>query len=274
MELTFERDGYLIHYTVTGAGPRLVWVDPALGSSVMRPLQEAVDVLAQRFEVITYDRRGRGRNAPARDLSTGDEVADLQALLAHVGGAEVVLGFSSGAALVLHAAARGLPTRMLVLLEPAVDAEPDETGLRDRLDDALAQGDDEGAVRAFYDATGVPDDIVEHLVTSEAWPRLVRSAPTLLVDIDLGVVGDDTLAALDLPVHVVVSTGSPDEITGMSEELSRRLDGTVWREPGGWHGVEAAALAERLAALVPHAAGSDGPTASATRSAPADQWQR
>ena len=250
MEASFDRDGYFIHYTVVGAGPRIVWVDPALGSSVMRPLQGAIDVLAQRFEMVTYDRRGRGQNAPTGEFSADDEVADLRAVLEHVGGASAVLGFSSGGALVLHAAC-GLPARIVVLLEPAVDAEPDESGLRESIGEALARGDQERAVLAFYEATGVPDDIVQSLVASDVWSHVVRSAPTLLVDIDLAVVGDATIAAVDIPAHVIVSTGSPDEIIEMSDRLARRLDARLWRESGEWHDVEASALAERLAALLP-----------------------
>lgn len=79
-------------------------MDPALGSSAMRPMELAVDALGQRFEVITYDRRGRGKNEPTADMSVQREVGDLAALVAEVGGADAVLGFSSGGALVLHGA--------------------------------------------------------------------------------------------------------------------------------------------------------------------------
>jgi pimeloyl-ACP methyl ester carboxylesterase len=255
MERTLDRDGYLLHYAVHGTGPRIVWVDPALASSAMRPLQDAVDLLAERFEVVSYDRRGRGRNAPA-DMLTGDqEVADLRALVAHVGGASAVLGFSSGGALVLHAA-RGLRTDAVVLLEPAVAPAPDESGLRGLVADALARGDAEGAVLAFYEATGVPEEIVQDVVASDVWSDVVRSAPTLLADIDLTVVADDDLPALDLPAHVIVSTGSPEEIVAMGENLALRLGARLWREPGGWHGVEPSALTERVAAVLSLSEGS------------------
>ena len=36
----------------------------------------------------------------------------------------------------------------------------------------------------------------------------------------------------------------------MSDGIARRLGAHVWREPGGWHGVEPAALAQRLRALL------------------------
>jgi pimeloyl-ACP methyl ester carboxylesterase len=249
MDATLDLAGGRIHYRTDGTGPRVVWVDPALASSSMRPLRPALDRLARDFEVVTYDRRGRGRSLPADDLSAAAEIEDLAALVAHVGGADAVIGFSSGGALVLHAAPR-LPTRIIALLEPAVDLEPDGSGLRERVDAAIRSGDAAGAVLTFYEETGVPREIVEELVASPAWDDLVRIAPTLLVDLDLGVVDAEALAAVRGPVHLIVSDGSPAEITVMSEDLADRLGAALWREPGDWHGVDADALAARLEALV------------------------
>jgi pimeloyl-ACP methyl ester carboxylesterase len=249
MDTMLELDGRRLHYRLDGSGPRIVWVDPALGSSAMRPLQDAVDALAERFEVVTYDRTGRGRSGPGGDLSARTEVEDLLTLVAHLGGADAVIGFSSGGALVLHAAPR-LRTRLVVLLEPAVDDEPDESGLRERIEGAIRAGDPAAAVLRFYEETGVPQEIVDDLVGSPAWDELVRIAPTLLVDLDLGVVDDGALAAARGPVHIVVSDGSPDEISGMGERLADRLGAPVWRERGAWHGVDGDALASRLEALL------------------------
>ena len=36
----------------------------------------------------------------------------------------------------------------------------------------------------------------------------------------------------------------------MSDAIARRLGAHVWQEPGGWHGVDASALAQRLRALL------------------------
>lgn len=249
MDATLERDGQPIHYRLDGSGPRIVWVDPALGSSAMRPLQPAIDQLADRFEVVTYDRRGRGRSGPGAELSATAEVDDLVALVEHLDGADAVIGFSSGGALVLHAAPR-LRTRLVVLLEPAVDDEPDGSGLRERIEDAIRSGEPGAAVLRFYEETGVPQEIVDDLVGSPMWDDVVHAAPTLLVDLDLAVVGAETLAAPRGPVHIVVSDGSSDEIAGMGERLADRLGAPVWRETGGWHGVDGDALASRLDALL------------------------
>jgi pimeloyl-ACP methyl ester carboxylesterase len=246
---TLDRNGSPLWYDVTGSGPRVLWVDPALGSSTMRPLDEALDVLREEFEVATYDRRGRGRSGAGQPTSVEQEIDDLAALVIHLGGADVVVGFSSGGALVVHAAPR-LDASVIVLLEPAIDDRPDTSGLRERVAGHIRQGDPAAAVLDFYTAIGTPEEIVDAIKASDVWPDLVRSAPTLLADIDLSHVDDQTAAAVDPPVHVIVSDGSPSEITDMSDGIARRLGAEVWREPGGWHGVEPAALAQRLGALV------------------------
>jgi pimeloyl-ACP methyl ester carboxylesterase len=225
-----------------------VWVDPALGSSAMRPMGEAVEVLAQDFEVVTYDRRGRGRNAAA-DTSAAAEIADLVALVDDLGDVTSVIGFSSGGALALQAAPR-LAVSSVILLEPAVDESPDRSGLRETVTAAIDAGDYEAAVRAFHDAIGVPDEVVGQLVSSGSWPDVVRIAPSLPADIDLALVDDRAIARVRVPVHLIVSDGSPDEIRGMSERLAERLGAPMWTEPGGWHGVDPDALRVRVRAIL------------------------
>lgn len=243
-------DAQHIEYDTVGSGPRIITVDPALASSVMRPLQPSIDVLSQDFEIVTYDRRGRGASLPARGLSVDDEVGDLLAVVDLVGPPVAVLGFSSGGAGVLHAASR-LRDTTLVLLEPAVSLEPDTSGLADILRQDIDDGRPDAAVRAFYQATGVPEEIVAHVTASVAWPSLVNSAETLLLDIDLAYAPRSLLESIQMPVHIVVSDGSPEAITEMSYRLAEFIPGAqLWREPGSWHGVTPEALADRLRAVL------------------------
>ena len=202
-----DQNGSPLWYDVSGAGPRVVWVDPALGSSVMRPLAEAIDALRAAFEVVTYDRRGRGRSDVGHPTSAEQEIDDLAALVAHLGGADVVVGFSSGGALVVHAAPR-LDAGVIVLLELAIDDRPDTSGLRERVAGHIHHGDPAAAVLDFYASTGTPEEIVDAITASDAWPDLVRSAPTLLADIDLCHVDDTTVAAVETPVHGIGSANS------------------------------------------------------------------
>ena len=74
--------------------------------------------LARDFAVYTYDRRGRGYSGDTPPYAVEREIEDLEALIAATGGTAAVYGHSSGAALVLHAAARGLAFDRMVLHEP------------------------------------------------------------------------------------------------------------------------------------------------------------
>lgn len=243
-------DGQRIYYHTVGSGSRVITVDPALGSSAMRPLQPSIDALARDFQIITYDRRGRGGSVPAPNMSVAAEVNDLLAVINQVGAAAAVLGFSSGGAAVLHAASR-MPDTTLILLEPAVDLEPDSSALADTLRRHIDNDRPDAAIRAFYAATGVPEEIVADVTDSAAWPSLVSSADTLLLDIELAYLPRHVLESVRLPVHILVSDESPEEITAMSYRLAELMPGAhVWREPGSWHSVAPEALARRLRALL------------------------
>src|SRR4051812_18089159 len=138
-------DGTTIAYERTGDGPPVVLVDGALchrDFNGQRPLAER---LADRFSVLVYDRRGRGVSgdtAPPRAPPAGGEgrapappapereVEDLAAVLDAAGAPAAVYGISSGAALVLHAAAAGLPISRFAIYEvpfaPDADAHAEQ----------------------------------------------------------------------------------------------------------------------------------------------------
>jgi alpha-beta hydrolase superfamily lysophospholipase len=65
----------------------------------------------------TYDRRGRGDSGDTAPYAVEREVEDIEVLIEHAGGSAFLYGISSGAALALEAANRGLPTAKLALYE-------------------------------------------------------------------------------------------------------------------------------------------------------------
>src|SRR5258706_15948789 len=97
-------DGTSIAFEKTGKGPPLVLVSGALCDRTApasgTPLAA---LLAHRFTVFSYDRRGRGDSddTPARD---NREIEDLAAVLTAAGGSASVFGNSSGALLAIDAA--------------------------------------------------------------------------------------------------------------------------------------------------------------------------
>jgi pimeloyl-ACP methyl ester carboxylesterase len=84
----------------------------------MGPSAGLAQALAAHFTVHVYDRRGRGdSDAGATPWSIDREIEDLAAVIDVAGGSAHVLALSSGAALALEAAARGLPITRLALYE-------------------------------------------------------------------------------------------------------------------------------------------------------------
>src|SRR5215213_5380951 len=116
METFTSKDGTTIAFDRIGDGPALVLVS---GGSTDRTANAALaTILASDLTVLNYDRRGRGPSGDTPPYAVEREVEDLEAVIAAAGGSASVYGTSSGAALALEAAARGLPLTKLALWEP------------------------------------------------------------------------------------------------------------------------------------------------------------
>src|SRR5947207_13533362 len=89
----------------------------ALCSRTLRPGVNLAPMLAGRFTVFTYDRRGRGDSGENSPYAVEREIEDLDALVREAGGSASVFGHSSGAVLALDAADRGLSVHKLALYE-------------------------------------------------------------------------------------------------------------------------------------------------------------
>lgn len=114
--------GATLHYEITGAGPALLLIPGGGGEAAVYTM--LAGALADRFNVITYDRRGFGRSAldaPPEDATRlGIDVEDASRLIHELtGGRAYVFGNSSGAIVGLELLLR-YPERveMLVAHEP------------------------------------------------------------------------------------------------------------------------------------------------------------
>jgi pimeloyl-ACP methyl ester carboxylesterase len=93
-------NGTELFYEVTGTGPRLVLVHGSWGDATN--WDAVVPALAERYEVVTYDRRGHTRSAdPGIQGSRVEDAADLAGLIEHLGGPAHVIGNSFGAAITI-----------------------------------------------------------------------------------------------------------------------------------------------------------------------------
>src|ERR1700756_673551 len=150
---TTSGDGTTIAYTKLGSGPPLILVDGAFCYRENGPSSQLAPLLADHFTVFAYDRRGRGGSGDAPVYSIDREVDDLRSLVREAGGEAFAVGISSGGALVLQAAARGVNLKGLALYEPPFigrDGHPPSFDVqKSRLEQLVAAGDRAGAVRFF-----------------------------------------------------------------------------------------------------------------------------
>jgi pimeloyl-ACP methyl ester carboxylesterase len=210
MHKTTSQDTTSIAYEQLGDGEPVVLVDGAFCHRTFGPMAELAPLLAKRFRVFYYDRRGRGDSGDTAPYAVERELEDLKALIDAAGGSACVYGISSGAALALRAAASGLSIRKLALYEApfVVDDSraPIPADYESRLRRALAEGRRGDAIKLFMrDAVGVPAPVVWLMRVLPAWSKLKASAPTLVNEI--AILGD-TGAGKPLPSELMTKLSS------------------------------------------------------------------
>jgi pimeloyl-ACP methyl ester carboxylesterase len=185
MMTTRSRDGTSIAFDRSGSGQALVLVNGALSDRSSGSTLAAL--LAPRFTVFSFDRRGRGDSGDGATYSVDREIEDIAALIKEAGGSAFVFGHSSGAALSLEAAASGLAIRKLALYEPPfiVDASrpPMPRDYEDRLSALISSGRKGEAVEYFLaTGPGVPAETIARMKNTPMWPAMLKMAHTLLYD--------------------------------------------------------------------------------------------
>jgi pimeloyl-ACP methyl ester carboxylesterase len=198
---TVSKDGTAIAFDRIGHGAPLILVDGALCSRAMGPSGPLAQLLAARFTVFTYDRRGRGDSGDTPPYSVDREVEDIGALIHEAGGAAYVYGISSGAALALEAANRLPGIKKLALFEAPfiVDGSrsPVSADYWARIGESIAAGRRSEAVKLFLKAVGVPAIFVAAMPLMPAWSKLKAAAHTLPYD---GAIVQDHQQGKPLPV--------------------------------------------------------------------------
>lgn len=170
-----SKDGTVIGYDSRGSGPAIVLVAGATQyRAVDNTTPAMIDLLADRFTVLNFDRRGRGESGDTGPYAVAREVDDIAALIDVAGGRAGLFGMSSGAVLALEAAA-ALPEKVtgVVMYEPPIDPEQSsETSWREHAEmAALAEtGDAAGMMVKFITGVGMPPEAVEGFRQSPAWP--------------------------------------------------------------------------------------------------------
>ncbi len=187
MPTVTSKDGTSIAYEQSGQGPALILVDGALCHRAFGPMRPLAALLASRFTVYAYDRRGRGESGNILPFAVEREIEDIAALIDAAGGSAFVYGISSGAALAFEAA-RQLPATVtkVALYEPPYNLDAERVRnfntYRTQLDATLVEGRNGDAVELMMRLVGAGDEGVAGMRHSPVWPQFEAVAPTLAFD--------------------------------------------------------------------------------------------
>jgi pimeloyl-ACP methyl ester carboxylesterase len=210
MQNVTSRDGTTIAVDRLGDGPPVVLVS---GGSTDRMANAGLaSQLASDFTVYNYDRRGRGDSGDTPPYAIEREVEDIAAVIEAAGGSAHLYGTSSGAALAMVAATRGLPIRKLAMWEAPYnvhgrpDLPADTASVYNQLVEAGRRGD---AVEYFMaKVVGLPPEFVAGARQAPFWAGQEAIAHTLAYDATI--MGDYTIPeelAKAVPVPTIVING-------------------------------------------------------------------
>lgn len=250
-----SKDGTIIAYDKKGQGPLLILVLGALNRRGQG--KKLTELLADRFTVVSYDRRGRGDSTDTLPYSTLKEVEDIEALIDEAGGSAYLYGHSSGCVLALLAAKDlGDKVKGMALYELPYNADLDAQSAskvyRGELAQFLQEGKKDEAVALFVKSVGVTDKQIAAMQRLPMWKGLTAMAHTLAYD---------TIELMEQYPHVDVQTistktlimygsASPDFMSHTAEELSKTMRNAQLRAiEGQTHDVKADVMAPELASF-------------------------
>ncbi len=228
-----SKDGTTIAYEASGHGPAVILVDGALSTSRGESKPELIALLAPRFTVYNYDRRGRGQSGDTQPYTVGREIEDIDALIGQAGGEAFLFGHSSGGCLALRAAGAlaGRVARVAVYEAPWNDDPTVQEAWGDYLGalrEALAGGRRGDAVALFMRYLGTPTEQVAAMREAPFWPSFEALAPTLAYDHSeimgpTAAVPKKDLANIEVPVLAICGDASPAFMCTTAQTISRAV---------------------------------------------------
>jgi pimeloyl-ACP methyl ester carboxylesterase len=249
-----SKDGTSIAYDKQGHGPAVIFVDGAM--STRSGKQDLAKLLAEKFTVYTYDRRGRGDSGDTKPYAVEREIEDLDAMIEVAGGTAFLYGHSSGACLALDATvALGKRVEKLAMYEAPYNDDPAaEERWREYLENlkkALADDRRGDAVALFMAIVGMPAAQIEGMRHAPFWAGMEAIAPTLAYD-HVGVMGDQTIptervARVRVPTLVMSGSNGAPFMLETAKTLNKVIpDARLSILDGQAHDVHAEALAPVL----------------------------
>ena len=251
-------DGTVIAYDQQGQGPALILVDGALTVHSSGSGSERAKLLAPRFTVYGFDRRGRGESGDTLPYAIDREIDDIEALIDRAGGQAFLYGHSSGGPLAMRAAIRlGGKVSKIAMYEPPYNNDPGAqeawSQYLSQLRLALAEDRRGDAVALFMRFVGTPADQVDGMRRASFWPGLEAVAPTLAYD-HAAILGEpwwvpaELAARVPVPALVLASDASLPFMPDAARVLSQAIpQGRMRTLKGQTHEVDPAVLAPVLA---------------------------
>jgi len=252
-----SKDGTTIAYEKIGTGPALVLVDGAMCYRDFGPCRSLATHLSGSYTVYFYDRRGRGASGDSPEYAPEREFEDLAAVIGAAGGDAYVLGFSSGGALALQAAASGVRMTKLASYEapfigPVVVKGKTVDTLAE-LRSRLARGDRSGAVGYFMvEMVGGPAFLpfMMKYLMPKVGKQLAAVAHTLPYDVELMrgfVVPAAELARITTPTLVMGGSKAKPNMVAAVQGVADAVPDAVHRMLAGQtHQVKDEAIAPEI----------------------------
>jgi pimeloyl-ACP methyl ester carboxylesterase len=237
MEKVISKDGTLIAYDKTGKGTPLILIGGAMNWRTFAPIVKLAELLSPHFNVINYDRRGRGDSSDTRPYAPEREIEDLEALIQAAGGSAFVYGISSGAALAILAAANGLNIQKLVLYEPPfIGADPTEAqtppDFLPQIQKFISENRRADAVKSFMKVVGVPGVIRLIAPLMPFWKTALTVAHTLPYDFTIlkdQKVPAEALKKIKVPTLILSGGATAPKLRKAAEATARTLPGSTYQ---------------------------------------------
>jgi pimeloyl-ACP methyl ester carboxylesterase len=205
-----SQDGTRIAFDKQGAGPALILVDGALSTRSSGSKPDLAKLLAQRFSVYSYDRRGRGDSGDTKPYAVEREIEDIDSLIDDAGGSAFLYGHSSGGCLALDATVNlGDRVKKLAMYEVPYNDDPAAQAAWGQyirsLTEALDSGRRGDAVALFMAYVGIPAAQIEGMRHAPFWGGMEAVAPTLAYDHE-AIMGSDASIPVERVQRVHVPT--------------------------------------------------------------------
>jgi pimeloyl-ACP methyl ester carboxylesterase len=223
--------GTPIHLVRQGSGPTVVIVHGIQATAAA--WAGVADLLAATHHCVVLNRRGRAPSGPTgADYDTQVEVADLHAVLDHVGPDVTVVGHSYGGTIALLAAVEREDIRSLVLYEAALPLGGPLSGAAlEPMAAAIQRGDlDEALAVTMTQIMGMPPEAVEQLRGTPQWQAqrgLTAATYAELRALDRVASTVEPFGKLTMPVTILLGEQSgQNRFVAVGEALADAIPGT------------------------------------------------